>query len=140
MTLRRLHIALFLAQAASLYTFCRAAVWIPVNILAGSTALAAVGMFFGATAALRARTWGVGLAFASAVAFASAAALEMGPSFFWGVAVAGTLPMLVSAKPFARFSRSATGLFALIAITAGVGSALAWRELAPLVWAFAYGR
>lgn len=140
MTLRRLHVALFLAQTASLYTFCRAVVQIPVHILAASTALAAAGMFFGATAALRARTWGVGLVFASAVAFASAAALKMGPAFFWAIAAAGAVPMLLSAKPFARFSRSATALFALIVITAGVGSAFAWRELAPFVWAFAHGR
>lgn len=133
MLLRRVQAALFLAQLASLYTFFRAAAQIPVHILAVSTALAAAGMFLGATAALRARTWGIGLAFASAVAFASAAALKMGPPFFWAVAAAGTIPMLLSTRPFVRFSRSATLLFALIAIAAGIGSALAWRELAPHV-------
>jgi len=136
MRLRRVQIALFAAQLASLYTFCRAAVQIPVYILAVSTALGAAGMFLGATAALRSRTWGVGLAFASAVAFASAAALKMGPSFFWVVAVAGSAPMFLSTKPFVRFSRSATILFALIAIVLGVGSAFAWRELAPHVWGY----
>ncbi len=133
MLLRRVQAALLLAQLASLFTFVRAAAQIPVHILAVSTACAAVGMFVGATAALRARTWGVGLVFASAVAFASAAALKMGPPFFWAVAAAGTIPMLLSTKPFMRFSRSATVLFALIAIAAGVGSALAWREIAPLI-------
>jgi len=139
MLLRRVRAALFLAQLASLCTFVRAAAQIPVYILAASTALAAAGMFLGATAALRARTWGIGLAFASAVAFASAAALKMGPSFFWAVAVAGTMPMLLSTKPFVRFSRSATILFALLAIAAGVGSALAWRQLAPLIWCAQHG-
>ncbi|MBX3225895.1 MAG: hypothetical protein KIT84_30040 [Labilithrix sp.] len=140
MRLHRLQAALFVAQIAGLYAFCRAAVQIPVHVLAASTALAAAAMLFGATAALRARTWGVGLAFASAVAFASAAALKMGPSFFWLIAAAGTAPMLLSARPFARFSRSATALFVLIAVVCGVGSALLWREAAPEVWRFVYGR
>jgi hypothetical protein len=129
----RIRIALLVAQLIALATFVRAAMAIPTHIFACSTTLAAAGLFAGATAALRARTWGVGLAFASAVAFGAAAALEMGPAWFWWVAVAGAIPQLLCLRPFARFDRGAAALFVVGSAAAGLSAALAWNEVAPLI-------
>ena len=136
----RLRLALHAAQLVGLYTLVRALMIVSWHPLAWSSALGAAGLVVGATAALRATTWGVGLACAAAVSFASAAALGMGPEWFWIVAAAGVLPQLLTVRPFARFDRGATALFILGAVTAGVSAALVWREIAPLVRAALEGR
>lgn len=130
---RPLRLALHAAQLAGLCALVRALLALPTHPLAASTALGAAGLLAGATAALFARTWGIGLAFAAAVSFASAAALHIAPSWFWLVAAAGALPQALTVKPFARFDRGATALFIGIATALGASAALAWREVAPLV-------
>jgi hypothetical protein len=138
--LQRIQLSLALSAATGAYVAIIAGMRMAENILAGSTASCGVGMLLGSLAALSRRTWGVGLVFAAAVAFATAGAMGMGPPVFFVFAAAGALPMLLGAKPFARFDRGAALLFAGIAVALGVGSALAWHELWPALWQLAYAR
>jgi hypothetical protein len=101
------------------------------------TALAAVVLAFGATAAFCERTWGVGLTLAVATSFFVAGALHMGPPFFYFVAAIGALPFAFSMKHMARFHLGATILFALLAGAFGTAASLAWGVVAaPSVIAF----
>ncbi|NOU28039.1 MAG: hypothetical protein HOO96_09060 [Polyangiaceae bacterium] len=97
------------------------------------TAAAALGLAVGATAGLRAKTWGVGLMLASATSFFVAGALEMGPSFFYVVAAVGAFPFFLTARYMARFDLGATLAFALLSGAVGVGSAFAWNLAAPTI-------
>lgn len=135
--LQRIQASLALTAVTGVYIAITAGMRIEQNILAISTTSAGIGMVLGSAAALTKRTWGVGLVFATAVAFASAALMSMGPEIFFLFAGIGSLPMALGAKPFARFDRSAAMLFAGIAIALGVGAALAWHELAPSIWEYA---
>lgn len=102
------------------------------------TAAAAAVLAFGASAALCARTWGVGLMLAAATSFFVAGALGMapgraGPSFFYLVAAVGALPFLFTMKHMARFHLGATVLFAALAGAIGTAASLAWSAAAPSV-------
>jgi hypothetical protein len=84
------------------------------------TVLAAFVMIAGALAALRAKTWGVGVVLAAATAFSAAAALGIAPMWFWLVGAVGALPFLFAWRPMVRFDRGAAVLFAAIAVTLGI--------------------
>ena len=94
------------------------------------TVLASLVLIGGAAAALRGRTWGVGLAFASAAAFPVAFAIGIAPAWFCLVGLAGALPFALTARPLARFDKGATVLLAAIAATAGAAASIAWKEVA----------
>ncbi len=91
------------------------------------TVLASVLLILGATAALRGRTWGVVLAFASAVAFPVAWAIGIAPIWFVHVGVLGALPFLLASRVMARVDRPATVLLAALAATGGALAAVAWK-------------
>ena len=94
------------------------------------TVLASLLLIGGAMAAQRGRTWGVGLAFASAVAFPVAFAIGIAPAWFCLVGLAGALPFMHTWRSFARFDKGATVLLAAITATAGAAAAIAWKEMA----------
>lgn len=94
------------------------------------TVLASLFLIGGAMAAQRGRTWGVGLAFASAVAFPVAFAIGIAPAWFCLVGLAGAMPFALTWRPFARFDRGAAALLAAITATAGAAAAIAWKEMA----------
>ena len=136
--LQRIQFSLCVAAATGVYVTIAAAMRVPENILALSTTTGGALMFAGAVAALKKRTWGVGIVFAAATAFATAAYMKMGPPQFWAFALAGALPMVLGAKPFARFDKAAAALFIGIALALGIGAALAWSQLWPTVWMFTH--
>jgi hypothetical protein len=120
----RLMIVLAAVQAIAFATFVRSVVaerW--------ATVAAAVALFAGAHAALSSRTWGVGLALASGAAFGAAAELDLGPPWFWVVALSGVTPAVVTWRPMARFDRGAAVFFVALATGAGIVGALAFRAL-----------
>lgn len=129
----RIQIALAFSALMGGVAIIEASQRVSTNILALSTVTCGVGMFMGSVAALSRRTWGVGVVFAAAAAFAAAAFLRMGPSFFWWFALAGALPMALGAKPFARFDRGAAYLFAGTAAALGITAALVWEQLVPFL-------
>ena len=131
--LQCLQASLVVTALTGSYVAIVAGMRIAENVLAASTTSCGLGMLFGSLAALGRRTWGLGLVFAAAVAFATAGALEMGPPIFFLFAVAGAIPMALGAKPFARFDRGAAVLFVAIAVALGIGSALAWDEAVPFI-------
>ena len=135
--LQQIQTSLVMTAVTGIYVAVVAGMRVSENILAISTTICGIGMFVGSVVALKKRTWGVGLVFAAAVAFATAAAMKMGPWTFWIFALGGAMPMALGAKPFARFDRKATLLFARIAMALGVGSALVWHEIWPSVWQLA---
>lgn len=91
-----------------------------------ATVFAAYVLVFGALAALCARTWGVGLVLATAVAFPAAHLLGMAPAWFWLVGLVGAAPFALSWRPMARFDRGAAILYGVLATGAGVSGALAY--------------
>lgn len=127
----RLSASLYVAQIVALATLVRSIVcerWI--------TVLASALLIAGAQAALRNRTWGLGLALVTAAAFPAAHLLGMAPAWFWFVGAAGAAPFALTTRPMVRFDRGATILFAVLAVSAGFTCAMAWRETAPMVGAF----
>lgn len=94
------------------------------------TVLASLLLIVGAFAAQRGRTWGIGLAFATAVSFPVAFAIGIAPAWFCLVGLAGALPFALTVPRFARFDKGATALFALLTATGGAAVALAWKEMA----------
>ena len=94
------------------------------------TVLASLLLIGGAMAAQRGRTWGIGLAFAAAVAFPVAFAIGIAPPWFCLVGLAGAWPFALTARPFARFDKGATLMLAAIAATVGTAAAVAWKEVA----------
>jgi len=129
MKLARIQAALFVAQLAAVYTLARASVALFVQgyFYALSTVLAAALMMVGSVAALRGRTWGVGVTFMCSVGFTAAAFLKIGPPWFYLVGLAGAIPMALGLRAFATFGRDALLLFAGGAATIGASVALAWR-------------
>lgn len=95
-----------------------------------TTVVVAAVLMLGASAALRARTWGVGLVLAAATAFPVAAMLGFAPTWFWLVGLVGALPFALVLRAMLRFDAAATGLFAALAAGAGLVGAFAWREAA----------
>ena len=85
-------------------------------------------------AAQRGRTWGIGLALATAVSFPVAFAIGIAPAWFCLVGVAGALPFALTARPLARFDKGATALLAILAATGGTAVAMAWKEIAWTVF------
>ena len=121
----RLRLSLLVAQAVGVMTLLRSIAydrWI--------TVLASLFLIGGALAAQRGRTWGVGMAFASAVAFPVAFAIGIAPAWFCLVGLAGAWPLVVAWRPFARFDKGAATLLAAVAATAGAAAAIAWKEMA----------
>ncbi len=96
--------------------------------------LGSVLIMIGATAALRHRTWGVGLALAAASAFPVAWAIGIAPAWFCFVGLAGALPFAHSWRAFVRFDRGAAMLFAALATLGGTLTAFAWKEYALSVF------
>jgi hypothetical protein len=121
----RLRLSLLVAQAVGVMTLLRSIAydrWI--------TVLASLFLIGGAYAATRGRTWGVGMAFASAVAFPVAFAIGIAPAWFCLVGLAGAWPLAIAWRSFARFDKGAATLLATIAATAGAAAAIAWKEVA----------
>lgn len=87
-------------------------------------------MIVGALAAMRSRTWGVALTFATATTFTAAALLGIAPAWFLGVGAVGALPFLLSSESMARFDRQATTWLAALASGAGAALAVAWNVVA----------
>lgn len=122
---QRLHTFLVGAQVVGFATLLRSVAfdrWI--------TVLAALLMVVGATAALRGRTWGVVLAFASAAAFPVAWAIGIAPMWFVYVGVIGALPFLLASGAMARVDRKATMILAALAASAGALGAILWKAVA----------
>lgn len=94
------------------------------------TVLAAVLMVLGAMAALRGRTWGVVLAFASAMAFPVAWAIGIAPVWFVYVGVIGALPFALAYGSLASVDRKATAILAALAAGAGTLGAVLWKLVA----------
>ena len=122
----RLSLYAVLAASAPLMVRCiLEQVWVTViatSILAG-----------GALAALRGRTWGIGMTLLCASAFPAAHLLGMAPSWFWGVGFIGAVPAILTWKPMAFFDRPAAKLFVVLALGAGVACAITWHEIGPWV-------
>ncbi len=98
-------------------------------------------MIVGALAAVRHRTWGVLLSFATAATFAVAALIGIAPMWFVGVGAIGALPFLLTSEALSRFDRQATTLLAGLAAGAGASAAVAWKLVAwnvfvsfPILW------
>jgi hypothetical protein len=117
-------LSLYAALAAAVPLMARCIleqVWVTViatTILAG-----------GAFAALRGRTWGIGLTLLCASAFPAAHLLGMAPSWFWGVGFIGALPAFLTWKPMAFFDRPAAKLFVALALAGGIACAVTWHEI-----------
>lgn len=84
----------------------------------------------GATAALRGRTWGVGLALAAACWYPVAFAIGIAPAWFCIVGLVGALPFVLAARALARFDGRATALLAALATLFGAAGAVAWKQVA----------
>lgn len=98
------------------------------------TVLVSVLLIAGALAAQRGRTWGVALAFASAMAFPVAWAIGIAPAWFCLVGIAGALPFVHLLPAFARFDRRATAFLAGLAATLGALGAVVWKNVALSVF------
>lgn len=94
------------------------------------TVLASLLLVVGATAALRGRTWGVALSFASAVAFPVAWAIGIAPIWFVGVGVIGAMPFVLASSALDRVDRNATALLAILAAGGGALAAIVWKVVA----------
>jgi hypothetical protein len=121
----RVRASLFALQAIAAATLLRSIAydrWI--------TVLASVLLIIGAMAAQRGRAWGIGLTFATAVAFPVAFAIGIAPAWFCLVGLAGALPFALTLRPFARFDKGATALLAVLTAAGGTAVAMAWKEMA----------
>lgn len=122
----RLQTWLFVLQLVAVATLLRSIAfdrWI--------TVVASVLLLVGALAAQRGRTWGIGLALATAAAFPVAFAIGIAPAWFCLVGLVGAMPFLLTARPFARFDKGATALFAALAGVGGTAVAMAFKAVAP---------
>ncbi|HEU4412149.1 MAG TPA: hypothetical protein VFS43_43305 [Polyangiaceae bacterium] len=97
------------------------------------TVLASVLLVVAVAAARRGKTWGVGLALASAAAFPMAWVLGMAPAWFLVVGAVGALPFALTARSLARFDAKATAFGASLAVTGGVLGAVGWWVFAPAI-------
>lgn len=119
----KLRLCLWTLQLAAWATVIRSVVlerWI--------TVLGAAMLLKGASAALRQRTWGLGLSLAGGAGFGAAALLGMAPDWFWCIAVLGAAPFVIVLRPLVRFGGLATAVLALGAIAAGGAAAALWHE------------
>lgn len=122
---RRIEAWLLGTQAVGLATLIRSVAfdrWI--------TVLASALMIVGAIAALRGRTWGVVLSFASAAAFPVAWAIGIAPLWFVYVGVIGAMPLLLATSALARVDRQATAVLVGLAASAGAIAAVTWKLVA----------
>ncbi len=94
------------------------------------TVVVSMLLIAGTTAALRRRTWGVGLALAAACWFPVAFAIGIAPAWFCLVGLVGVLPFLFASRALARFDKQATVLLATLAAAIGAVGAVAWKQLA----------
>jgi hypothetical protein len=125
----RLRTALIAAQVVSIATLFRSVVyerWI--------TVLASFLLLVGASAALRGRTWGIGVSLAAATAFPAAWLLGIAPPWFALVGWIGALPFMLSLRAMAQFDKGATALGATLAGVGAIGSAITFKAAAP--WLF----
>jgi hypothetical protein len=125
----RLRTALIAAQIVSIATLFRSVVyerWI--------TVLASLLLLAGASAALRGRTWGIGVSLAAATAFPAAWLLGIAPPWFALVGWIGALPFMLSLRAMAQFDKGATALGAALAGVGAIGSAITFKAAAP--WLF----
>lgn len=116
--------SLWLTLAVGLGTLIRSLAFTRV-----ATVLAALALLVGAHALLRARTWGLALTSAASAAFAGAAALDMGPTWFWGVAVVGSAPLASTVPALRRIDPSAAAVFVGLALAFGLALAVCYREI-----------
>ncbi|MDB4994795.1 MAG: hypothetical protein JWM74_2227 [Myxococcaceae bacterium] len=100
-----------------------------------ATVLAVYLLQIGTVAALRSKTWGIGVTLIGAMAFAAAAFLGIGPAWFWVVGLVGVVPFILTVRPMVRFDVGATALFFALASASGVTLALAWQGMASTVLA-----
>jgi hypothetical protein len=126
----RLRTALIAAHIVSLATLFRSVVyerWI--------TVLASLLLLAGASAALRGRTWGIGVSLAAATAFPAAWLLGIAPPWFALVGLVGALPFVLSLRAMAQFDKVATALGTTLAGVGALGCAITFKIAAP--WLFA---
>lgn len=109
------------------------------------TVVASSLMILGALAALRNRTWGVMLTFATAATFAIAWFVGIAPLWFLGVGVVGAVPFLLTRDALSRFDRQAAKLLAVGAVGAGGLAAISFKAVAldlfttfPALWPSRY--
>lgn len=95
------------------------------------TVLVSLGLIVGARAAMRGRSWGLLLAFASACWYLAVFFLGMAPLFFVPFAIVAALPLLKAWRAFTGFDRGAAKAAAAIAASAGAGGALGWKAALP---------
>jgi len=94
------------------------------------TVLVAALLLFGAAAAQRGKTWGVGVSLAAASAYLGAWWLGIAPAWFCLVAMTAALPFAVTWRPLARFDGVATAIVAASAAAAGALGAVVWKGVA----------
>jgi hypothetical protein len=126
---RNLTLSLLVVQAVAIATLARS-----VLFERWTTVFASIALLLGARAALRSRTWGVGVVLAVATAFPGAVLLGIAPSWFFLVGLAGVVPFVLTLKPMVRFDAGATALFTVLASGIGIAGAYAWREAAYAIF------
>lgn len=94
------------------------------------TVIACIGLYAGAFATIRGRTWGVLVLLAFGASFAAAAALSIGPLWFVAVTLAAAAPALVLSPHMFRFDRLAAAAAITIALLWGTAAAGAVRMAA----------
>jgi hypothetical protein len=99
------------------------------------TVLMATLLLVGAAATRRGRTWGVALAFAAASWFPVATAIGIAPPWFVFVGLIGALPFALMSRAMLRFDARATVLMTGLGASLGTAGAIAWKDLAPDVFA-----
>lgn len=121
----QLRVSFFVAQLVATATLLRSIAldrWI--------TVLASLLILGGTLAASRGRTWGLGLAFAAAVAFPASVFIGIAPLWFGLVGWAGAWPFLLSYRALARFDRSAATALTTVAALGGFLGAVCWKAYA----------
>jgi len=98
-------------------------------------------MIIGAFAAMRHRTWGVLLSFATAATFAALSFVGIAPLWFLGVGLIGAVPFLLTSDALSRFDRRATSVLTGVALGVGAAAAVVWKAIAwsvfqafPILW------
>lgn len=122
---RNLVLSLIAVEAASWATMARS-----VLLARWTTVVATIVLVWGVRAAMRERTWGIGVVLATSAAFPVAATMGFAPPWFWLVGILGVVPFLLTVKPMVRFDRGATVLFTALAGGTSIAAAYAWREAA----------
>ncbi len=94
------------------------------------TVVMALLLWAGARAALRERTWGIGVVLATSLAFPGAVFLGFAPTWFLLVGLVGIVPFALTTRPMLRFDVGATVLFSSGALGFSVAFAHVWRVAA----------